>query len=118
MKNIALLAETIKHAGVGAVNAGAPVTIVFGVVSNTSPLEVTVDQRFSLDEDFLIVPESLTEYKIDVSHTHSYTGGTTSSALNEEKVIRRGLVAGDIVIMFRMQGGKQYLIFDRMAVSE
>ncbi|MDR6883799.1 DUF2577 domain-containing protein [Bacillus sp. 3255] len=118
MNNITLLANTIKQAGVGAVNQGAPVTVMFGVVTNTSPLEVTVDQRFSLDEDFLIVPESLTEFKIGLEHTHSYPGGTTGPALTEELVIRRGLEAGDTVIMFRMQGGKQYLIFDRMAVSE
>lgn len=52
MKNIRLLANVIKSAGVGAVQASSPVEITLGVVSNTSPLEVTIDQRFSLDEDF------------------------------------------------------------------
>jgi hypothetical protein len=114
MNNITKLANVIKTAGVGAVRAGSPVEITYGVVSNTSPLEVIVDQRFSLDEDFLIVPESLTEYKILVSHTHSYSGGTTGPALTEELFIRRGLEVNDVVILFRMQGGNQYLIFDRV----
>jgi hypothetical protein len=114
MNNIGLLANVIKKAGFGAVQSGSPVEITYGVVSNTSPLEVTVDQRFSLDEDFLIVPESLTEYKIPVNHTHDYSGGTTGPALTEELVIRRGLEVNDIVILFRMQGGNQYLIFDRV----
>lgn len=114
MNNIGKLANVIKSAGVGAVRAGSPVEITFGVVSNKSPLEVTVDQRFSLDEDFLIVPESLTEYKIPVNHTHDYSGGTTGPALTEDLVIRRGLDVDDVVILFRMQGGNQYLIFDRV----
>lgn len=114
MKNIGLLANVIKSAGVGAVRAGSPVEIIFGVVSNTSPLEVTIDQRFSLDEDFLIIPENLTEYKVSLNHTHSYSGGTTGPALTEELVIRKGLEVDDVVILFRMQGGNQYLIFDRV----
>ncbi|MGG1555006.1 DUF2577 domain-containing protein [Paenibacillus ferrarius] len=117
MKNIAQLANVIKQAGVGAVQASSPVNILFGVVSATNPLEVTVDQRFTLDEDFLIIPESLTEYKVSLAHTHSYSGGTTGAALPDEIVIRRGLEVGDALILIRMQGGNQFLIFDRVVSS-
>ncbi|MGO4498803.1 DUF2577 domain-containing protein [Paenibacillus sp. 2RAB27] len=113
-KDIAALANLIKRAGKGAVDAGAPVAILFGSVTQKNPLEVTVDQRFTLDEDFLIVPESLTEYRIQLSHSHSYNGGITGSSLTEEIIIRRGLEVEDAVILFRMQGGNQYLIFDRV----
>jgi hypothetical protein len=114
MKKIGELANLIKQAGAGATEAGKPVNILFGSVTHINPLEVTVDQRFALDEDFLIVPESLTEYKIDVSHTHSYSGGTTGPALAQELLIRRGLEVGDSLLLLRMQGGQQYIILDRV----
>ncbi|MDF2651714.1 MAG: hypothetical protein K0Q73_7519 [Paenibacillus sp.] len=114
MKKIAELANLIKQAGVGAVDASSPVNIIFGEVTKVNPLEVTVNQRFALDEDFLIVPESLTEYLIDVSHTHSYSSETTGPALPEKLLIRRGLEVGDALLLLRMQGGQQYIILDRV----
>jgi len=114
MKGIPQLANLMKMAGVGAVEATAPVALLFGTVTQVSPLEVTVDQRFTLDEDFLIIPESLTRYEIDASHSHRYSGGTTESALAEKLLIRRGLEKGDSVLLLRVQGGDQYLILDRV----
>lgn len=100
MKKIAELANLIKRAGVGAVEAGSPVTVLYGSVINISPLEVNVDQRFTLDEDFLIVPEHLTPYSIVI--------GT------QTVVIRRGFEVGDTLILLRVQGGEQYVILDRV----
>lgn len=104
--------EVIKQAAAAAVGAGAPVTIMFGVVTKWDPLEVTVDQRFTLDADFLIVPESLTKYEIDLQHTHKYTDSSgsgsaarvTEPALNEKPIIvRKGLDKGDKLILLRMR---------------
>ncbi|MBB6633565.1 DUF2577 domain-containing protein [Cohnella thailandensis] len=89
------LLQVIKQAGAGAVGASQPVAILTGTVVKIDPLEVTVDQRFTLMADFLIVPESLTEYKI------------------EELLIRKRLETGDKLILLRVQGGNQYLILDR-----
>lgn len=111
--------NTIKQAATEAVEAGKPVNILFGEVTNSDPLEVNVDQRFTIDADFLIVPESLTRYEVDLKHDHAYTddgaSGTTGEALTEKIVIRRGLEVGDKVILLRMQGGQRYLIVDREA---
>lgn len=104
----------IKQAAMAAYEAGGPVAIMFGSVTKTNPLEVNVDQRFTLDADFLIVPESLVKYEIDVKHTHSYSGGTTGEALPDKLLIRRGLEVGDKLIMLRMQGGQRYLILDKV----
>src|SRR5690625_934038 len=104
----------IKQAGLDAYGASNPVIIQFGVVSEVDPLEVIVDQRFPLTEDFLIVPESLTRLEVNLQHSHSYSDGTTGNALNEPVVIRRGLETGDKVILLRMQGGQKYLILDRV----
>jgi hypothetical protein len=71
-----------------------------------------VDQRFILDADFLIVPESLTRMELDLSHTH----GSGGQGLTIPVVIRPGLEAGDKVILLRVQGGQQFLILDKVAV--
>lgn len=81
------LLETIKRAGIGAVEAGYPVAILFGTVSNKSPLEVNVDQRFILSEDFFIVPED---------------------------VRKKVLEPGDTLLLLRVQGGQSYIILDRV----
>lgn len=99
--------NAIKRAAVEALDAGQPVAILFGTVTNTNPLEVNVDQRFTLDADFFIVPESLTPLEVDLSPYFPSSGGPSV-------LIRRGLQPGDRVILFRMQGGQKYLIFDRV----
>jgi hypothetical protein len=92
--------EIIKKAGVGAVESTNPVAVVYGSVNQIDPLEVKVDQRFALPQDFLLVPEHLTEYKVNI-------GG-------QEVVIRKGFEAGDTLLLLRIQGGQKYLILDRL----
>ncbi|MDR9857819.1 DUF2577 domain-containing protein [Paenibacillus sp. VCA1] len=117
------LLSTVKKAAMDAMAAGNPAAVMFGEVINTDPLEVNVDQRFTLPADFLLVPESLIHYEIDLHHSHEYTddsgSGTstkqTKPALPEKPiVIRRGLEAGDKLLLLRVQGGQQYVILDRV----
>lgn len=112
----------IKQAGSGAVEAGNPVNVLFGSLTSVNPLEVNVDQRFTLSEDFLIIPESLTPFSIELNHLHLYqdanAGGevtrSTEAALTKPIVIRRGLETGDKVLLVRMQGGQQFIVLDRV----
>jgi hypothetical protein len=106
--------NVIKQAALSAMEAGNPVAVMYGEVTKTNPLEVNVDQRFTIDADFLIVPESLTRYEVDLRHSHSYSGGTTGEALTQQILIRRELEIGDKVLLLRMQGGQKYLILDRV----
>ncbi|AWP28705.1 DUF2577 domain-containing protein [Paenibacillus sp. Cedars] len=109
--------DIIKRAAVEAVVASNPVAIQFGTVVSLSPLEVRLDQRLTLPEAFLIVPESLTRYEIDLSHVHKLSGSPdTEKALTDKIVIRKGLAVGDAVILLRVQGGQKYLVLDK-AVS-
>lgn len=94
------LASLIKQASMGAYNASNPVAVMFGTVTKTSPLEVNVEQRFTLTRDFLVLTERLTEYRTTVE--------------GKEIVIRRGLQVGDRVLLLRVQGGQQYVVWDRV----
>lgn len=106
--------NAIRKAALSAMEAGSPIALLFGEVIGRNPLEVSVDQRFILDADFLVVPESLTRYEIDIRHTHSYNEGTTGEALSGKLQIRRELEVGDKLVMLRMQGGQKYFIVDRV----
>lgn len=108
--------NAIRQAALTGMEAGKPAAVMFGEVVAGNPLQVNVDQRFTLDADFLIVPESLTRLELDLNHTHTSGGGSTGGALTEPVVLRPGLQAGDKVILLRVQGGQQYLILDKVAV--
>lgn len=94
------LLTTIKQAAKAAVEASNPVNVIFGVVTKTNPLEVNVDQRFTLPADFLVVPESILEKKLTIGSS-SY-------------IIQEGLRSGDHVVLMRVQGGQQYIVCDRV----
>ena len=112
------LLDIIKKAGIQGVGAGNPVNVLAGEVKSVNPITVLVDQRFILDADFLVVPESLTKYEIDLKHFHAYPADTisekTATALNNKIVIRPGLAAGNKVLLIRVQGGQKYVIFDKV----
>ncbi|MEK3722318.1 DUF2577 domain-containing protein [Paenibacillus sp. FSL H8-0034] len=118
--------EIMKSTSIGVIQAGYPASIFTGKVIQLNPLEVTLDpQRDPLTEDFLLVPESMTHYEIDLKHLHTYldasdSGDTTRSTeetLQEPIVIRRGLEINDVVLLLRVQGGQQYVILDRVVQS-
>lgn len=75
----------IKQAALGAVDTSNPVSILFGEITKANPLEVNVDQRFTLTEDFLIVLDQVKE-----------------------------LSAGDRIALLRVQGGHSYVILGKV----
>lgn len=111
------LVNLIKQASMGAYEAGNPVAILFGTVTKINPLEINIEQKKTLPEDFFIIPERLMPYEVDIQHTHPYSGGNTGGMqpdATRRVVIRKGLEVGDKVILLRVQGGRQYVILDRV----
>jgi len=92
--------DAIRKAAMTAVEASNPVAFLFGSVTQSNPLEVNVDQRFTLDADFLVLTEATAELKVVVGSV--------------EYVIRPALQAGDQVVLVRLQGGQRYLILDKV----
>ena len=79
------LINVIKQASLGAVDTTSPVAVMFGTVTKSSPLEVNVEQRFTLPRDFLVIAD-----KVKV------------------------LDIGDRVILLRVQGGQQFVVLDKV----
>lgn len=105
--------QTIKQAGLDAVNASNPLNIEFGEVLDTKNLTIRVEQKKTLSKEFFLIPESLTRYEVDLRHSHSTGDGSTGSSL-DKLVIREGLKEGDGVILLKIKAGSKYLILDKI----
>lgn len=92
--------DIIKTAAQQGIESGNPVNVLEGTITKSNPLEVFVEQRFTLTADFLMVTESLQELNITIA--------------GQSYCIRQGLQNGDTVLMLRKQGGQQYVVLDRV----
>jgi hypothetical protein len=133
------LLEIIKQAAIDAVKASNPCMIVFGEVMNVFPLQILVEQKLLLDEQFLILTKAVTEHSVDISvshytvnddfldttHSHSrtppYAGIDSFDSHHKHKysgrkkiTIHNGLLQGEKVILIRLQEGQRYVVLDRI----
>ncbi|KUP25888.1 DUF2577 domain-containing protein [Paenibacillus sp. DMB5] len=92
--------DIIKKASLGAVSNTNPVAFSYGQVTGAEPLQIQVDQRFVLSGPALVLPEAVTECRIELD--------------GRQLLIRRGLEPGDRVLLLRMQGGQSYVVLDRL----
>lgn len=123
--------ELIKRAALEAVDASKPVAVLFGQVISDSPLKIQVDQKSIYTEKMLILTRNVTDFEVDatvsmqdvvISHSHSVTGGGTAISINHNHPIKgrkkfkvhNALVVGDEVVLLRIQGGKRFLVLDRI----
>lgn len=103
MADWAEFVRLIKKAACDAVEASKPCRIVFGEVLSGSPVSVRLEQRITLTEDFLIIPEYLTDHEVALRRSGVDTTYTHLNALS----------AGDKVILIQQKGGQKYLVLDR-----
>lgn len=89
--------DIIRKASLGAVSNTNPMAVVYGTVINIAPLEINIDQRFTLPASVLVIPET-------ISKLSSETGNGTQT----------GLQLNDRVLMLRVQGGQSYVVLDRL----
>ena len=80
------LMESMRQIAANERRAALPMTICFGKVIALSPFRVQIDQKLVLTKEFFIVK----------------SGVSTSS-----------FKVGDVLILFRNEGGQKYLIFDK-----
>lgn len=95
------LLKVVKRAALEAQEAGKPVALCFGQVASVSPLTIRMEQKLSLGEAQITLPQRLTDFPIEIEGI----GKTT---------VKNGLAVGDDVILFRQQGGQRYIVLDRV----
>ncbi|WP_068773460.1 DUF2577 domain-containing protein [Paenibacillus sp. FJAT-26967] len=82
------LLNLIKEIGRDAVGSDDPVAVLYAAVTRVSPLEVSVDQRFRLAEDFLVVLDHVTDIRV-----------------------------GSSLVLLRVQGGQSFIVLGKAAES-
>ena len=80
------LMESMRQIAANERQAALPMTICFGKVIALSPFRVQIDQKLVLTKKFFIVKR-----------------GVSASSFK----------VGDVLILFRNEGGQKYLIFDK-----
>lgn len=102
------LVGTIKQLAMDAIENSKPSAIFVGMVVDVSPLKIAIDQKLILDEDFLLLTTSVSNYKTKVKIGNAM----------EECQIYNGLKNGEKVILLREQGGQNYIVIDRYGGDE
>lgn len=84
--------------------ASNPSGYLHGKVVSASPLKIKTDTNITLDEDFLILPQRLTNWALEAS----FNGGT-----KQKLKLYNALEKGDNVILIQQDGGQEFLVYDR-----
>ena len=100
--------------------------MLLGEVKSISPLVIRVDDRYDLDESFLIRTTLVVDFDVDMTVDHmteKVSGGSGDSAYaahdhpyQGRKTFRvhLGLQVGERVILMRVQNGQKFIILDRI----
>lgn len=124
------LAKVIKKAASKAIKAEKPVEVCFGKVTSVSPLQILVDQKFTLGAAQLVLTRNVTDFKTMITGgniQNYYYVGTPPNASTVpvdpshrhaigkiEITVHNGLVVGDEVILIRQQDGQKYVVVDKI----
>ena len=118
--------EVVKQAAIEAVDASKPLHLLFGQVISVSPLKIQIDQKAIYTEKMLVLTRNVTDFEVDmiVSHkTKDKSGGSgypQFAAHNHDYrgrkkfLVHNALIVGDWVVLGRIQGGKRFVVFDRI----
>ncbi len=121
------LYEVLKEISKDSIDNGTNIKIIYGKVTNDSPLEIWIDPKITLDRNNLVLTQRVTEHEMEYSiedFTEDKAGGSGDSSYashNHEykgrkiRIEHAGLKIGDKVVMIRFQGGQKFLVIDRVA---
>lgn len=121
------LSNAIKSLAVGAVAAGRPVNVMFGTVTNISPLTVVTEQKLFLDEGFLVLTEAVKDHEHEITvldwQTEAVSGGSGDASYASHShpirgrkriIIHNALKVGEKVVLLAMEGGQRFVVLDRV----
>lgn len=106
-----------------AVRAAKMCDYVTGVVTSKDPLKVKITNSFEIGEEFLVVPQSMTDHEVEVTIKKEYgwktkdrSGGAGDDIVleNVKIMIHNSLKAGDEVLMMRKSGGQEFVVIDKV----
>lgn len=109
--------QIIKQAAIEAVEQSSPMTIAYGTVTKTNPLEINVEQRMNIKGNMILLTSNVIDKEVEVEvnditeekegHKHDYKG-------TKKHIHKKGLKVGEKVLLLRVQGGQKYIVLDRL----
>lgn len=105
-----MISEWMQQVAKKSIAAEVEAQLLFGTVGSVQPLRVQVDERFTLEEDMLILPHYLERQEFHLVHEADL------HTMDKTYIIEPGLQAGDRVILLSLGG--DYLILGRIGERE
>lgn len=105
------LVRIIKRAAMEANSAANPVTICYGTVLSSLPLQIQVEQKLILGPRQLVLSRNVTDFKTLISMEWK-----SEKMEKNEITIHNGLVVGEKVILLRQQEGQKFIVWDRVGI--
>ena len=99
------LVSLIKEIALNAVNNECPSDFLYGTVLSINPLRIQINSKLTLESSFLIVPQHLTDYEVEM---------TPRNGERRTYTVHNSLRINDKVILGKFKGGQDYIIIDRM----
>lgn len=127
------LLDLIKEIAIKAVNAEKPSAFFYGTVLSVSPLKIKLDSNLILTKEFLVVPKSLTDYKVniemdcytentrtDTSHIHeiNYTDKYSADGETDNKLIKSETGSFDNTHNHRIKGTKTIIVYNALKIDD
>ena len=97
---------------------------MYGKVISDIPLQVQVNGKLNLDEEFLVLTKNVSDYEVEIDLKFEGKGsilcGQDKEILKELSMesakikVKNALKINDEVVLIQMQGGQKYVILDKM----
>lgn len=111
------LVRLIKRIVKETIENDKPTRVMYGKVTSTNPLKVTVEQRLPLGNKQLVLSDHLSRKTTNVSVPDWYrdsNGDITVGQREVQVVIDNRLKVNDKVMLLREQGGQKFVILDKV----
>jgi len=122
------LIQVIRRIVKETVDEGKPADYILGNVVGVDPLEVKISNNLTIDEEFLDVCQTVTDYevKVDITDKTEYYPDEEAEDKHRHDIkikkktmkIYNSLKVGDKVAMLRRARGQKYLIIDKVVSGE
>lgn len=127
------LAQLLKTFTRNTITSTQPTDFTFGTVTSVKPLQITIDQKLVLGDEFLILTNAVRDHSVDITvnwttenetehvHGNGNNGKPTDKTSHKHAIqgrkkitIHNGLTLGEKVLLLRAQGGQNYIVIDRV----
>lgn len=98
------LYEVLKQISANTMKEMTPTDILFGVVENTTPLKIRVNQKLILPAEFLVLSDAVRDHKKSV----------IIEGVMKEVTFLNALKVGEQVLLFKMSGGQVFYVRERV----